>query len=99
MAPYSVLLIGLLLANVPFFSERVAGVLSLGARKGAWIRLAEWLVSFFVFMLLAVGIERRVQGTVHSQDWEFYIVLFFMFSVFAAPGFVWRYLWLQYRKV
>jgi len=50
-------------------------------------------VLFAVFLVVALGIEQRVQGTVHAQDWEFYVILIFLFSVFAVPGFIWRYLW------
>ncbi|MEM6986619.1 MAG: DUF2818 family protein [Pseudomonadota bacterium] len=95
MASWVVLVLGVVLANIPFVSERLAGVVALGDKKGAWVRLAEWFALFLAFLVLALGIERRVQGTVHTQDWEFYVVIFFLFCVFATPGFIWRYLWLR----
>ena len=93
MAQSVVLLLGLVLANLPFAGERLLGVWPCGERKGGWLNFAEWCLFFVVFLVLSLGVERRVQGTVHDQDWEFYVVLFFLFSVFAVPGFIWRYLW------
>ena len=93
MAQFLVLAIGFVLASLPFISDRILGVWALEAGKSAWLRLAEWCVLFAVFLVVALGIEQRVQGTVHAQDWEFYVILIFLFSVFAVPGFIWRYLW------
>ncbi len=93
MAQFLVLLLGFGLASLPFVSDRVFAAWSLQGVKSAWVCLAEWFVLFFVYLLVSLGIEQRLQGTVHEQDWEFYVILFFLFTVFAVPGFVWRFLW------
>jgi len=53
--------------------------------------LCEWFVLYFFTGFLALGLERKMQGGIHIQDWEFYAVTFFLFIVFAFPGFVYRY--------
>ncbi|MBO9648588.1 MAG: DUF2818 family protein [Variovorax sp.] len=87
-----VLLVALLAANLPFFNERVLGLISLsGARKSLAIRFGELVLLYFVVGGIGLLFERRV-GQIAPQGWEFYAVTAALFIVLAFPGFTWRYL-------
>lgn len=79
------------LANLPWLNQRCFFVLQC-ATKSAWMRLLEWLVLYVVVGGLGYALEKRVMGTVQAQDWEFYVVTFFLFAVFATPGFIYRHI-------
>jgi hypothetical protein len=79
-------------ANLPWMSERFLFIIQpKDNKKKMWIRLLEWLILYFVSGLLAVGMEKKMTGEIHHQDWEFYVVGFFLFLIFAFPGFIWRH--------
>lgn len=79
-------------ANLPWASERRGLVGPLAeTTKSEWWRLGEWLVLYAFVGLLAAGLERRIQGTIHDKGWEFYVVTLCLFAVFAVPGFIWRH--------
>ena len=87
-----ILVLAMIAANLPWFSERFFLVFKpLGGRKREWMRLAEWLLMFFLIGGIGLGFERKAQGTIHAQDWEFYVVSICLFIVFAVPGFVFRH--------
>ena len=95
MNPASVwVLLGLafIAANLPWLSNRIFFVLApkSGVKSWQW-RLLEWLLLYFVVGFLAIGMERATLGNVHPQSWEFYAVTFFLFAVFAFPGFIYRF--------
>jgi hypothetical protein len=79
-----------LLANLPWLSQRCFFVLEC-AKKTAWVRLLEWLGLYAIVGGMGYALEKKVMGTVQAQDWEFYAVTFFLFAVFATPGFIYRY--------
>ena len=85
------LLVVLILANLPWLSERCFFVLQC-AKKSAWIRLLEWLILYFVIGGIGYLLEQRLMGSAHPQDWEFYAVTLSLFVVFASPGFIYRYI-------
>ncbi len=85
------LAIMLVLASLPWLSQRCFLLLDC-PKKSIWMRLLEWLILYFVAFGLGFLLEKRLMGTVHDQDWEFYIVSIFIFTVFAFPGFVYRYI-------
>lgn len=90
-AAYSVLLLAVLAANLPFFSERI---LLLGPRrvpKALGWRLLELILLGGITLGLGTLLEIRL-GQRHAQGWEFYAAFVFLFITFAFPGFVWRYL-------
>jgi Na+(H+)/acetate symporter ActP len=92
-AIYVLLLIALTAANLPFLLERKFFVFKPGAaRKAFGWRLLELTLLYFVVGALALGIESR-QGQIYQQQWEFYAITYFLFLVFAYPGFVYRYMW------
>lgn len=89
----ALLLLSAVIANLPFFTERLFGVWmpKSGGKNLAW-RLFEIVVLYFVAGGAAWLMESRF-GPVHGQNWEFYAITACMFLVFAYPGFVYRYLW------
>jgi Protein of unknown function (DUF2818) len=93
-----VLLIALVAANLPFFSERLFFFIGLKtATKPFILRLLEWAVMYFLVGLIAYLLESKL-GAAHKQNWEFYAVTVSLFLVFAYPGFVYRYLWNNKNK-
>lgn len=98
LASWLVIAVALAAANLPFFNERVFGLISLGPAQAGqvrtkpfWMRLLELIVLYFLVGLLARGLESRI-GTLFPQTWEFYAITACMFVVLAFPGFVLRYL-------
>jgi len=86
------LLIAFIAANLPWLSERWFFVFTpKQGVKGPWMRLLEWLVLYFVVGFIALGLEQKLNGSLHSQTWEFYAVNLCLFLVFALPGFIYRY--------
>lgn len=81
-----------ILANFPFFSESVFGVVRLKqGRKPGFVRLIELLVLY----LIVVGAARLIessQGNPFTQGWQFYATTVCLFLVLGFPGFVFRYL-------
>lgn len=88
------LLLAVLAANLPFFSERLFFIIPLRhqPKSIAWC-LLELIVLYFVMGAIAFYTERAVMGQTAPQHWEFYAITASLFLVFAFPGFVYRYLW------
>lgn len=82
--------LALLLANLPWLSQRCFFILQC-EHKSVWLRLLEWFVLYFIVGGLALLLEQRAMGTIHAQDWEFYVVTLSLFLVFAFPGFIYRH--------
>ena len=79
-------------ANLPWLSERIFFLFSAGERgKSAWWRWAEWVALYFVAGAVALGVEKKLNGTLYQQDWEFFAVTACLFLVFALPGFIYRH--------
>jgi hypothetical protein len=92
LSSWLVIFLAVLAANLPFFSERVFGILPWrAARKPFWLRLVELIVLYFAVGAVSYLIESR-QGNRFAQNWEFYAVTACLFLVLAYPGFVLRYL-------
>ena len=87
-----VLVIGAVAANLPWLSERFLFLWNPAQGKKEWMRLLEWLILYGLVALIAVGIERKAYGAVHPQSWEFFVVTFCLFLIFALPGFVYRHI-------
>ncbi|WP_145649300.1 DUF2818 family protein [Pseudoduganella lurida] len=105
-AAWLVILLALVLANLPFFNDRILALFPLpvvltasgaGAspetppRKPFLLRLLELVLLYFAVGAVGMLLEGRI-GTVFPQTWEFYAITGCMFLVFAFPGFVVRYL-------
>ncbi len=87
------LVIALILANAPFYSEKYFFIKSPapGKTKGLGIRFIELALMYAITLGLSLLIESRL-GDVHKQGWQFYAITICLFLVFAYPGFVVRYL-------
>ena len=85
--------IGLALAaaNLPFFSQRLFGLVTLRAPKSLALRLGELGVMYLVAGGVGLLLEHRA-GQIAPQGWEFYAITVALFVTLAFPGFVWRYL-------
>ncbi len=92
VAVWALIVIAVLAANLPWLSERFFFFFAApgSGRKKAWMRLLEWLVLYFLVGLGAFGLEKKYNGVIHHQAWEFYAVTFCLFLVFALPGFIYR---------
>jgi len=87
---YAVLLaVAFAAANLPWLTERFFLVIRL--KKTAWWRWLEWLVFYGLTGLFAAALENKLTGTVHAQQWEFYVATLCLFVVFALPGFIYHY--------
>ena len=86
------ILVAFAAANLPWLTERRFFLLPAGeTTKPAWFCLLEWLLLYFVAGGIALGLEQKSMGGIHTQDWEFYVVTLCLFMVFALPGFIYRY--------
>lgn len=94
---WGLLLLAFVAANLPFLNNRLYLVKQVadGKKKPVWMRFLELVVIFFIVGLIGRALEYKVNGQIHPQDWEFYWVAFFMFLVFAVPGFIFQY---TYKK-
>ncbi|MDR3392052.1 MAG: DUF2818 family protein [Sulfuriferula sp.] len=89
----ALLLLALIAANLPFFSERIGFVMTPKSGSKAFIwRVLELVALYFVTGLIGHLLEQK-SGTPQQQHWEFYAVTASMFIVLAFPGFVYRFLW------
>ena len=86
-----VVLLALLVANLPFISNRLFGVIALKTPKNLAVRLAEMVVWYLVAGGLGLYLEQR-NGQIAPQGWEFYAITGTLFLTFAFPGFTYRYL-------
>ena len=89
----ALLLLAMVLANLPFLSERLFLVWPLpDGVKRAPLRILELFAYYALTGAVAFWMEMRL-GPVYRQRWEFWAVTACLFLVFAYPGFVYRYLW------
>ncbi len=86
-----VIALALLGANLPFFAQRLFGLVPLARPKSLALRLLELVVLYFLVGGAGLLLERRA-GQIAPQGWEFYAVTGALFLTLAFPGFVWRYL-------
>ncbi|HFD86922.1 MAG TPA: DUF2818 family protein [Gammaproteobacteria bacterium] len=84
------LIFAVMAANLPWISNRILFIRTPAGEKSPWVRLSEWLLLYFVVGGLAMGLEKKSLGEIHTQDWEFYAITFCLFLVFALPGFIYR---------
>lgn len=91
VAVWSVVLLTLICANLPFVSQRLLAVITLRKPKTPWIRLAELMFMYFLAGAIGLLLEKRA-GQIAPQNWEFYAITAALFVTFAFPGFVYCYL-------
>jgi len=98
MSSTTLILLFLVIANLPWFTERVFLVYRLKSIKSAMIRLIELVVYYFVSLLIAIAAEIQFSGDVFPQQWEFFVTTFCLFLVLAVPGVIYRYQWLAMQR-
>ena len=85
------IIVALLAASLPFFTERIFGLVRLNSKKTVWLRLLELIALYFVVGTLGFLLESKA-GNRFDQRWEFFAITACLFLVFAFPGFIYRYL-------
>ncbi|HSI60165.1 MAG TPA: DUF2818 family protein [Ideonella sp.] len=86
-----VLVVAVVAANLPFFTERLLLVGPRRAPKAFGWRLLELILMAALTLGVGLALETSI-GQRSPQDWEFYAAAGFLFLTLAYPGFVWRYL-------
>lgn len=89
-----ILFIALLLANLPWFSEKLFYVYPIKGNKKhlAWC-LFELVVLYFVTIIIFFTVEKTLFGQSLKQGWEFYAITVCLYIVLTFPGFVYKTLW------
>lgn len=93
---YTLLILTLIFANLPFITQRGLGFIPL-KKKNIFHHLGELVLGFVLVGGLSLLLESRA-GAVHPQNWEFYVVVICLYLVAAFPAFVWRYFWHSRNK-
>ncbi len=94
MSPLTLILLFLVIANLPWFTERFLLVIP-KENKSVLLRLLELVVYYFISLIIATVFESRFSGgEVHPQSWEFFVTTFSLFLVLSVPGVVYRYQWI-----
>lgn len=99
MSSTTLILLFLVIANLPWFTERVFLVFPLKSVKSVVIRLIELVVYYFASLLIAIAAEIQFSGEVFPQQWEFFVTTFCLFLVLSVPGVIYRYQWLSMTKI
>lgn len=92
----TLLLLAFIIANLPWFSERLFYLVPLkaGRKSLAWC-LFELIALYLLVGALTTYAEFALYGQMAKQGWEFYSVTFSLFLVFSFPGFVYKTLWMK----
>ena len=94
MTNFILLLLALVLANSPWFSERLFFLIPLKKqpKNVAWC-LLELATLYFILGFIIRYAEHARMGQVAPQKWEFYAITACLFLVLAFPGFIYRFFW------
>jgi len=90
-AVWLLLVTALVLANLPFIMVSRLFLMIKVESKSFIVNMIEFLTYFGITGIFAYLLEKKVMGHVAPQGWEFYTIVFFMFMIFAFPGFIYRY--------
>ena len=90
-AVWTLVIVALGAANLPFVSQRLLAVFSLSKPKTPWLRLLELVIFYVIAGGIGLALEQRA-GQIAPQRWEFYAITATLFVTFAFPGFIYRYL-------
>jgi len=90
-AVWLLLVTAMILANIPWILSNRLFIFKKVATKSFVMNFLEWLLYFILTGIFAYLLENKSMGHVQPQDWEFYAITFFMFMIFAFPGFIYRY--------
>jgi hypothetical protein len=87
------LLLSFVLVNLPWFTQGLFVLIPLKTVKSNGVRFGELLIYILISLGLMIGLELKATGERYAQDWEFYAVTFFIFVLFAFPGFIYRFIY------
>jgi Protein of unknown function (DUF2818) len=90
-AVWTLVIVALCAANLPFVSQRFMAVIVLIKPKTPWLRLLELVIFYTIAGGIGLALEQRT-GQIVPQRWEFYAITGTLFVTFAFPGFIYRYL-------
>jgi hypothetical protein len=93
MTQLLIVVLALLILNSLWFSPRFLFVVPLKQHKTIAWGVLELLCWYFILGGLARLAEFQSIGQLAPQNWEFYAITVCLLVVFAAPGFIVRYLW------
>ncbi len=87
-----VIAVAIVSANLPWLSNRIFFFKEAadGHKKAIWCWL-EVVALYLICGFMAIGLEKKMNGEVYAQDWEFYATTFSLFVVFSLPGFLYKY--------
>jgi hypothetical protein len=86
------IVLSIVAANVPWMSDRYFMLVAPTDNiKSIWARWLEWIALYFVMGFVGLGLEQRFMGTRSEQGWEFFVINFCLFLVFALPGFIYKH--------
>ncbi len=92
-----IVVLALLILNSLWFSPRFLFLIPVERfspqGKSIAIAMLELLCWYFILGALARYAEYQALGQLSHQGWEFYAITVCLTLVFAAPGFILRYLW------
>ncbi len=85
------LLLCLVLANLPWLSDRFLLLGEVLPQKKRWLwRLMQWGIYLIAAAAIMFGLERYYTGKNTEQDWELIVSALLLFIIFAFPGFIYR---------
>ena len=88
---WTVLVVALVAANLPYLSPRILLVGPRRDPKAAGWRVLEVVLLALITLAIGFGLESRLSQR-SAQGWEFYAASLALFVTLGFPGFVWRYL-------
>jgi len=89
---FLIIISAFILANLPWLSNNFLIFLQ-KPKKNNFFIFFELIIFYFIFGAFLLFIEKQTLGNIHNQDWEFYIITFFLFLVFSFPGFIYKIVW------
>ncbi len=98
MSSLVLIIIVLVLANLPWLTERFFLFIAMPKGKSVSLRLVELLSFYLLSLVVAAMAEMQFSGDIHKQEWEFFWSTFFAYLVLSVPGVVYRYQWLPLSR-
>ncbi|MBL6686056.1 MAG: DUF2818 family protein [Methylophilaceae bacterium] len=92
MTQLILIIFSFIFANLPWYTSNFL-IFFPKKNKTLPLMLLEVLILYLIWSIFLISVEKQVVGNVHSQDWEFYTITFFLFIVFSFPGFVYKVIW------
>jgi hypothetical protein len=86
-----ILTLAVSLANLPFTTGRLFGVITLRRGKTSRAYIVEFVMTYIILGSVVYVLEAR-EGRVFDQGWQFYVITVSLLMVFSFPGFVFRFL-------